>query len=395
MSAEIEAAEAIIRISGAGFTEVMKIVGPGSIWLTKNAVLATVYGLSKGGTARQITRDPNGMGITSVPTDRYDEIKSACKDYKIKFFSRKVDDTYTDICIKNSDLPSLNHILDNLGISAVKADQISVKSENEANTEKADQTKPRKTFEEEKEKLVTKKEDINKALNRSVERDFERKEPYFFADLENPTNYIKVKTDKAYNYAGKVYTVSNYHCYNNGVFVEELSDKPTYGKKRNWQKTKARILDITKIKNGNLVYFNSENELKEYQDIYNNQAKKTDVIEVNLNKENVETGEFKEALFKQLDEVLGKKGKYIEDVPVESPALKEEPRELKTGQKIINGNLKNNSGGIKDFANEYYKNNPYPPGLTPKDKEKLSDLREGLKHKNQEVIKKPVKMMRK
>lgn len=52
MGAEIEAAEAVIRITGAGFTEIMRIAGPGTIWLTKNAVLATVYGLAKGGSAR-------------------------------------------------------------------------------------------------------------------------------------------------------------------------------------------------------------------------------------------------------------------------------------------------------------------------------------------------------
>lgn len=392
MGAEIEAAEAVIRISGAGFTEVMRIVGPGSIWLTKNAVLATVYGLAKGGTARQITRDPSGMGITSVPTDKFEEVKTACKDYKIKFFSRQVDDTYTDICIKNSDLPSLNHILDNLGISAVK--EISVKSEAKEKNQGSEKDDKQVTFEDKKNELSSKAEKIGEALNRNTERDFERKEPYFFADIENPNNYFKVDTHKE-QVAGKTHTYSTYHCYNKGEFKEEYKDKPVYGKPQNWQNTKEQILVSTEIEDGNLVFFSNEKEFKEYQNLYNSQTSKNNVIDVKLSKENIETGEFKESLFKQLDDILGKDGRYIEKVPDASPVLKGNIKDSEAGQKTINGNTKNKTDGLRAFAKEYNKTNPYPPGLSPKDKERLNNLREGIVQKNQEIINKPVKMMRK
>lgn len=377
MGAEIEAAEAVIRITGAGFTEIMRIAGPGTIWLTKNAVLATVYGLAKGGSARQIVRDPSGMNITPIPTEQYENVKAALKSYKIKFFSKKVDDTYTDICLKNSDTASFYHILENLGISAVKADKISIKTGDDKSTENIILDKK---FLDEKELLEKKKQDIGSALNRNTMRDFERAEAYYFADIENPTNFIKVTTQKVEKVKGIVYTISNYACYNNKSFSGEFSDKPVYGSPYNWKNVKENILKKSGITDGNFVYFENEKKLKEYQDLYNSHIENSKSSgEINLDitklKEKMTDEEadniFKEELFKELDKAFGKDGEYVEKVPAESPVLEKTTKISKTGQKTINEDKVSENGGLKHFAKEYEKS----LNLSNEDKRRLDILR--------------------
>lgn len=381
MGAEIEAAEAVIRLSGAGFTEVVRIAGPGTLWLTKNAVLATVYGLAKGGSARQIVRDPSGMNITPIPTEEYENVKEALKSYKIKFFSRQVDDTYTDICLKNSDTASFYHILENLGISAVKADKISIKTGDDKSTENIILDKK---FLDEKEFLEKKKQDIGSALNRNTMRDFERDEAYYFADIENPTNFLKVTTQKVEKAKGIVYTISNYACYNNKTFSGEFSDKPVYGSPYNWKNVKENILKKSGITDGNFVYFENEEKLKEYQKLYNSHIKNSQSskeINIDLTKlkekmldddaENI----FKEELFKELDKAFGKDGEFVEKVPAESPVLEKTSKGLKTGQKTINEEKISKNGGLKDFATQYEKNKKYPIELSKEDKQRLDNFR--------------------
>lgn len=388
MGAEIEAAEAVIRLSGAGFTEVVRIAGPGTLWLTKNAVLATVYGLSKGGTARQIVRDPTGMNITPIPTEQYENVKEALKSYKIKFFSRQVDDTYTDICLKNSDTASFYHILENLGISAVKADKISIKTGDDKSTENIILDKK---FLDEKELLEKKKQDIGSALNRNTMRDFERDEAYYFADIENPTNFIKVTTQKVEKVKGIVYTISNYACYNNKIFSGEFSDKPVYGSPYNWKNVKENILEKSGITDGNLVYFENEEKLKEYQDLYNSHIENSKSSgEINLDitklKEKMTDEEadniFKEELFKELDKAFGKDGEYVEKVPAESPVLEKTTKISKTGQKTINEEKVSENGGLKHFAKEYEKS----LNLSNEDKRRLDILRSNIKKTSEETL---------
>lgn len=377
MGAEIEAAEAVIRITGAGFTEIMRIAGPGTIWLTKNAVLATVYGLAKGGSARQIVRDPSGMNITPIPTEQYENVKAALKSYKIKFFSKKVDDTYTDICLKNSDTASFYHILENLGISAVKADKISIKTGDDKSTENIILDKK---FLDEKELLEKKKQDIGSALNRNTMRDFERAEAYYFADIENPTNFLKVTTQKVEKVEGIVYTISNYACYNNKTFSGEFSDKPVYGSPYNWKNVKENILKKSGITDGNLVYFENEEKLKEYQNLYDSHienSKSSSEINIDITKlkEKMTDEEadniFKEELFKELDKAFGKDGEYVEKVPAESPVLEKTTKISKTGQKTINEDKVSENGGLKHFAKEYEKS----LNLSNDDKRRLDILR--------------------
>ena len=377
MGAEIEAAEAVIRITGAGFTEIMRIAGPGTIWLTKNAVLATVYGLAKGGSARQIVRDPSGMNITPIPTEEYENVKAALKSYKIKFFSKKVDDTYTDICLKNSDTASFYHILENLGISAVKADKISIKTGDDKSTENIILDKK---FLDEKELLEKKKQNIGSALNRNTMRDFERAEAYYFADIENPTNFLKVTTQKVEKVEGIVYTISNYACYNNKTLSGEFSDKPVYGSPYNWKNVKENILKKSGITDGNLVYFENEEKLKEYQNLYDSHienSKSSSEINIDITKlkEKMTDEEadkiFKEELFKELDKTFGKDGEYVGKVPAESPALEKTTKISKTGQKTINEGKVNENGGLKHFAKEYEKS----LNLSNDDKRRLDILR--------------------
>lgn len=265
MSAETEVADMLIRITGAGMSEILRISGRASLWTTTNLISHIVYGIAKGGTAKQIATNPAGVGAVTIPKERYEDFKQLAKEYKVKYYKVNIDGTYLDIVARAEDVPIINRILESQKITTVSDDVIM--AENLSSDDNLFLS--REHFQKILEMHESEKMSISQALDRKIDTDFARKESYFLCDYKNPKNYIEVKPEKA-EFWGKEYTKSTYSIYKNNEKVSELTDemKARIPEKNRWSNQKKEMLDKSTIKDGNLIFLPNKKELENYQSLY-------------------------------------------------------------------------------------------------------------------------------
>lgn len=314
MNAESEAAEVIVRILGTGINETVKIAGTTVKGTVKGGfnLMLFLYALKKGGSPREIARNPAGMAIITIPSDKREAFVKMAKEYRLKHFmvdAKHYEPGYTDVCIKAEDATSANRILDLLGITALHATVGNV-DEQEAEIVTAE------SFEQASERLKAYViETPGEAFNRHTENDYSRDEPYVICARLRPDNYVVVDPKQAV-FDGEPYTKSTYTCFSNnkqtGVYDDgRFEDRPD----GYWYDVRSNIISASNIGKGDYLYFKTQALFEKYKNLYEGNANEK-VVDINTD---VFKTDNPSDLARGMMEVIQKEDIY-KDVPAESPA---------------------------------------------------------------------------
>ena len=124
MSAEVQAAESVIRVVAQGVESVIRVTIPLATSVGTLAIRGIVLGLGQitGGSLNAICKSEQGPAYLSIRDDDYPKLIEAAKKLHIPLASVDItpNDGWTDVVCKRSDFTTIGQLVEALNMTMVK-----------------------------------------------------------------------------------------------------------------------------------------------------------------------------------------------------------------------------------------------------------------------------------
>jgi len=215
-----------------------------------------------------IKNSTSGLSIVTINAEDVSKFRNMAKQYKLPYFlvkDKKGYDSEIDICVDSKDVAGLRRILERCKIAAI--DEVNVSEISQEVKEEIDKMR-NKDFGTLSEEYKEKVETFSESVNRHTDKDFSRDEPYYVADRQNPTNFIKLVSEKAVDPEGKDYTKTTYSVHKDGEFIKDFTDERFVGRSESYWADLKKDMRAAGGFNDDMIYFRNHEVFSAYMRVY-------------------------------------------------------------------------------------------------------------------------------